>query len=256
MRVKRQAQGPRIPRIPGWYPDGAGRLRYFDGNGWTEKIRAMPLYRDIPEFAALPPYQHRVDPPRRRRLVRKAIGLVAAGLLVLTAVSQLGSLWAPTVSSTGSFVPLVSDNRFISSSSTICRRNLPRPHTLALTGASVSTGGSRFIFSSTPFAGVSQATLKRAIRHNDQLILSLRGASSAFNAMQVIPGSHDAQLSWQNAWDRALTDLSGYNHAMALRSSQARGLFKTTEKDLEWINVFATANQIPSCSGFATQLYS
>lgn len=256
MRVKRQAQGPRIPRIPGWYPDGAGRLRYFDGSGWTEKIRAMPLYRDIPEFAALPPYQHRVDPPRRRRLVRKAAGIVAAGLLVLTAVSQLGSIWSPTVSSTGSFVPLVTDSRFVSSSSAICRRTLPRPHTLALTGASVSTSGASFIFSTTPFAGVSNVTLKRAIRHNEQLIRSLSKASRAFNAMQVIPGSHDAQLSWQNAWSRALTDLNSYTHAMSLRSSQARGLFKTAEKDLEWINVFATANQISSCSGFATQLYS
>ncbi|THI95841.1 DUF2510 domain-containing protein, partial [Nocardioides sp.] len=43
--------GP-TPGQPGWYPDGEGHQRWFDGNGWTDHVQPAPTDDST---AAVPP---------------------------------------------------------------------------------------------------------------------------------------------------------------------------------------------------------
>lgn len=59
--------------IPGWYPQPDGNERYYDGNGWTDYLRAPQA------FGAMAPQM----PPKKQGGVMKWIALGVGGLLVI-----------------------------------------------------------------------------------------------------------------------------------------------------------------------------
>jgi len=83
--VLRSRRGVRPPDRPGWYPDGSGWLRYFDGHGWTEQLR---------ERLVLAPFHGRLPDPERppRALVRRRPGAALRVASVLLACVLLGGV--------------------------------------------------------------------------------------------------------------------------------------------------------------------
>ena len=79
----------RPPNKPGWYPAGEGRLRYYDGAGWTDDFRQLPNFdsflSEIP--ASETSFRHYTPPMRRRSF--KLISILAAVLLMGGVVVQL-----------------------------------------------------------------------------------------------------------------------------------------------------------------------
>lgn len=259
MRLKRAHRGPKVPRSPGWYPDGSGLLRYFDGMQWTERVRDTPLYDDIPEFLGLPPYLPRatVREQKRRRRLRRSVGLIAIFVIVATAVSQVGSIWAPRASTPTGFVPLITDSTFSQAATNVCTNSLSKANdSLALTGATLNPQGTGYRLLADPFTGLSQKTLKRAISHNQSLLHDVRDAATRFGQLPSYPGNEQAISQFVSDWSVAAHDLSTYNYDLSTHSSDTRHDYTKIERDLEWLNVFSTANQLTSCGVFSTQLFS
>jgi len=73
---------------PGWYPDGEGRLRYFDGHIWTDSLRQRPSFANFVAELPVPETSFRQPVHRRRRLVR-LVSLLVVALLIGGIVAQL-----------------------------------------------------------------------------------------------------------------------------------------------------------------------
>ncbi len=88
----RRTRVPSHPNTPGWYPDGAGRLRYFDGIEWTENVRQRPTLISFRSETPLPDRSLalRVKRPNRRSQFAKLflafilVGGVVLELIVIT----------------------------------------------------------------------------------------------------------------------------------------------------------------------------
>ncbi len=260
MRVDRRPKDPRTPSVPGWYPDGSGHLRYFTGEHWTERQRPLPSYSTLPEFADLPPYQSFYPPtPKKSRLLRKVIGSFAALALILTAVSQLGSIWSPATQTTttpSNFVPLITNQGFITKANTICAATLSPSETIAVTGAQVAPNGRSIRYLANPFTKLTAHELRSAISHNARLLMSITHAAQQFASSTNFASSDSAVTEWRTAWSSAETDLQTYNTDLSQHSPATRESFHSTERQLEWINVFATANNLTSCSPFSIQVFA
>ncbi len=88
LRSRRTA---RPPQRPGWYPDGAGWLRYYDGHGWTELIRERLVLTDFRARLPEPEHAPRVHAGRSRQGLR-VVSVILACLLVGGVVLQLVAL--------------------------------------------------------------------------------------------------------------------------------------------------------------------
>lgn len=78
----------RPPMRPGWYPDGEGRLRYFDGRTWTDSLRQRPRFANFVAEVPASEVSFRQPLHRRRRIVKFA-SLVVVALLIGGIVAQL-----------------------------------------------------------------------------------------------------------------------------------------------------------------------
>jgi hypothetical protein len=226
---------------------------------WTERLRDTPLYDDIPEFLGLPPYLPRatVREQKRRRRLRRSVGLVAIFVIVATAVSQVGSIWAPRTTTPTGFVPLITDSTFTKAATNVCTNSLSRANdSLALTGAKLNAQGTSYSLAASPFTNLSSGTLRRAIRHNQSLLHDVRDAASRFQQLPSYPGNEQAISQFVADWGVAAHDLATYNYDLSTNSSDTRNDYMKIERDLEWLNVFSTANELTSCGVFSTQLFS
>ncbi|MGC9154515.1 MAG: DUF2510 domain-containing protein [Ferrimicrobium sp.] len=97
----------RPPMRPGWYPQGEGRLRYFDGQAWTTSVRQRPSFTNFvrelptPEVAFLQPVH------RHRRLVRVVslliVVLLFGGIIAQLIVFSMGGSSSPKIQSLASY---------------------------------------------------------------------------------------------------------------------------------------------------------
>lgn len=78
----------RPPMRPGWYPDGEGRLRYFDGHIWTDSLRQRPSFANFVSEVPASETSFRQPVNRRRRFVR-LVSLLVVALLVGGIIAQL-----------------------------------------------------------------------------------------------------------------------------------------------------------------------
>lgn len=87
----RSRRPTRPPQRPGWYPDGSGWLRYFDGQGWTELVRerlVLADFRPQPPVAERPPRQASTSRPRQGvRIASIVLACVLLGGVVLQLVA-------------------------------------------------------------------------------------------------------------------------------------------------------------------------
>ncbi|MEX6429868.1 MAG: DUF2510 domain-containing protein [Ferrimicrobium sp.] len=81
-------RGIRPPMKPGWYPDGDGRLRYFDGSVWTDARRQRPNFTHFTGELPLAEVSFRRPVHRSRRLVR-LVSLIVVALLLGGVIAQL-----------------------------------------------------------------------------------------------------------------------------------------------------------------------
>ncbi|WP_298209671.1 DUF2510 domain-containing protein [Ferrimicrobium sp.] len=78
----------RPPIWPGWYPEGEGRLRYFDGQAWTTSVRQRPSFTNFVRELPAPEVSFAQPAYRSRRLVR-VMSLLVVALLLGGIVAQL-----------------------------------------------------------------------------------------------------------------------------------------------------------------------
>jgi hypothetical protein len=89
--VLRSRRPTRPPQRPGWYPDGSGWLRYYDGTSWTELVRERLV---LAEFRPQPVESDRAPRARalRPRYGLRVVSVILATLLVGGLVLQLVAL--------------------------------------------------------------------------------------------------------------------------------------------------------------------
>ncbi len=84
--MNRRHKSATLPTVPGWYQGGPDHLRYFNGVEWTEQIRPLPQFTDIPglhglDFKAL-------TPPSRTHRIRRVFAIVALAIITISIMSQ------------------------------------------------------------------------------------------------------------------------------------------------------------------------
>ncbi len=83
-----------FPSQPGWYPDGTGQLRYFNGQMWTEGRRPIPTLKGF--VANYPRHDSPLAEPRvPRRRARKVVAVGILAMLFVGVAAQLLALVVP-----------------------------------------------------------------------------------------------------------------------------------------------------------------
>lgn len=80
---------PNTPATPaGWYPDGHGQDRYYDGTAWTEQVR--PLSTATESVPVADPNAATIVPKQKMSAKKKWIigGSIAAGLIVFSSIAN------------------------------------------------------------------------------------------------------------------------------------------------------------------------
>jgi len=162
------------PSRPGWYPDGTGQLRYFNGQMWTEGRRPLPALKS---FVSSAPHHDSplADPRVPRRRVRKAIALGMLSMLLVGIAVQLLAIVVPHAPS----AQLVA---FQERASRACAGAV-------LDIAPLSQAGAR---------QEDQATLETASR--------LERDDSTFAANEKVP----AEMTWTSAWGAMVSSMKAY----------------------------------------------
>lgn len=109
------------PHAPGWYPDheDASRVRYWDGQGWTGRLRPRPVWAPLEtqviRLAPPPPVRRR---PGLRDRATAVLAVVIVGALVVGTilVGQGRSVVGPSRTGPNS----VSGRRFLEAANAIC----------------------------------------------------------------------------------------------------------------------------------------
>ena len=71
---------------PGWYPDGRGQTRYWNGTAWTSNTyNAAPTYNPTPAY----PQPFTAPPPQVYQVSPKSPGLAVLGSFFVPGLGQL-----------------------------------------------------------------------------------------------------------------------------------------------------------------------